>query len=410
MAEFDSIPPETKTRIEQVGKADIVIGLLSGDAGAASPAVEAVRTASSRFVSGMKTVIVQSGANAAASEPSQAADVETLPVDFGEANIGTAPEYMSEAYRILFRISEGLSAAVCGAIVLESAEVTPDMIHALISPVLDRKADLVVPLYAHRKFDGLINTGILYPVTRALYGRRIRYPMSSDLSVSARLIAKIGERNGSKPDSPIAWIPLHAVRGGLDVAQAPIGARPSPPKAAGDLSSVLTGILGSLFLDIERHAGFWQKTRASQPVPSFGAAAGYDNEAAAVNPRGMMDTFQLGFRNLMGVWSPCLPPATLLDLKRLTRATPEQFRMADSVWARIVYDFALAHRLRTISRDHLLRAITPLYLAWVASWVMEMSDAGQAQVEARIERLCTAFEQERSYFVARWRWPDRFNP
>jgi hypothetical protein len=318
---------------------------------------------------------------------------------------------MSETYRILFRIAEQLGAAACGALVLEESHVTAEVVHAFIHPVLDRNMDVVVPLYAFRKFDRLINTGIIYPLTRALYGRRIRYPMSSDLCVSARLIGKLESRAANAQPSAIAWIPLQAVRDGLEIAQVPIGVRPPAPKSAGDLSSVLTAVLGSLYLDIERNAAFWQKTRSSHPVPSFGGSAVMvDDEASSPNTRSMIETFHLGFRNLMEVWSPCLPPATLLELKRLTRVAHDGFRLSDPVWARIVYDFALAHRLRIISRDHLLKAITPLYLAWVASWVLEMSDAGSAQVEARIEKLCVAFEQERQYFVARWRWPDRFNP
>jgi hypothetical protein len=80
------------------------------------------------------------------------------------------------------------------------------------------------------------------------------------------------------------------------------------------------------------------------------------------------------------------------------------------MWAKIVYDFALGHRLRTISRDHLLKSITPLYLGWIASYALEVQTAGPAEVESRIERLCQAYEDNKPYLVSRWRWPDRFNP
>ena len=84
--------------------------------------------------------------------------------------------------------------------------------------------------------------------------------------------------------------------------------------------------------------------------------------------------------------------------------------MPDELWARIVYDFALAHRLRTINRDHLLKSMTPLYLAWVASYAQELSTVGEAAAEQRLERLSIAYESGKSYLVSRWRWPDRFNP
>jgi hypothetical protein len=66
--------------------------------------------------------------------------------------------------------------------------------------------------------------------------------------------------------------------------------------------------------------------------------------------------------------------------------------------------------LRTISRNHLLGALTPLYLAWVASYAAEVRDADAVAAERRIERLAAAFEEAKPYFVSRWRWPDRFNP
>ena len=84
--------------------------------------------------------------------------------------------------------------------------------------------------------------------------------------------------------------------------------------------------------------------------------------------------------------------------------------MPDDLWARIVYDFALAHRMRTISRDHLLKSMTPLYLAWVASYARALGKAGEATAQEKLERLGDAFESCKSYLVSRWRWPDRFNP
>ena len=74
----------------------------------------------------------------------------------------------------------------------------------------------------------------------------------------------------------------------------------------------------------------------------------------------------------------------------------------------MVYDFALAFHLRTLNRGHLLGAMTPLYLAWVASLLHETSKG--AGGDGTLESTAAAFEQEKPYLVSRWRWPDRFNP
>ena len=49
--------------------------------------------------------------------------------------------------------------------------ISPATIQALVHPVIDAQFDLVLPSYARHKFDGLINRGVVYPLTRALYER-----------------------------------------------------------------------------------------------------------------------------------------------------------------------------------------------------------------------------------------------
>jgi hypothetical protein len=176
------------------------------------------------------------------------------------------------------------------------------------------------------------------------------------------------------------------------------------------VSSLLAQVLGPVFLDMERYAAHWQKTRGSASVPGFGQPQAVTEETGAVDVKRLVDSFQLGARDLQEIWALVMPPATLMEVRRLSRLAPDQFRMPDELWVRIIYDFALGHRLRTINRDHLLRAMTPLYLGWVASFAYEMEAAGPAVVERRRENLCEAYESLKPYLVSRWRWPDRFNP
>jgi hypothetical protein len=124
---------------------------------------------------------------------------------------------------------------------------------------------------------------------------------------------------------------------------------------------------------------------------------------------GMLESFQLGNRELQEIWGLVLPPTTLFELRKLSRLPTEQFRMPDELWVRIVYDFALAHRLRTITRDHLLKSLAPLYLGWIASYVREVQLGGIAAGQP-LERLALAYESNKPYLLSRWRWPDRFSP
>jgi hypothetical protein len=121
----------------------------------------------------------------------------------------------------------------------------------------------------------------------------------------------------------------------------------------------------------------------------------------------MVEAFRLANANLQEVWSLVLPPNTLVSLKRFSVLDASVFRMPENLWARIVFDFVIAYRLRTINRGHLLGALIPLYLAWVAGH-LNVTASGTAS-ERHIEAVAAAFEADKPYLVARWRWPDRFN-
>jgi hypothetical protein len=161
---------------------------------------------------------------------------------------------------------------------------------------------------------------------------------------------------------------------------------------------------------METHASFWQRSRSSVEVPQRPNAVWPDTKNEPIEAQRMVESFMLGSRNLQEIWSLVLPPVTLFELKKLSRLPAEQFHMADSLWVRIVYDFALAHRLRTINRAHIFGALTPLYLGWAASYALEIGATTSAVADARTEKLAAAFEADKSYLLSRWRWPDRFNP
>ena len=158
--------------------------------------------------------------------------------------------------------------------------------------------------------------------------------------------------------------------------------------------------------DIDAKASFWQRARYLPPIKIAAPASQPSDSPADIAP--MLDAFRLAYTNLQEIWSLVLPPNTLLGLKRLSLTDAAAFRMPESLWARIVYDFLLAYRLRTINRGHLLGALIPLYLAWVAGH-LNITAAG-TDPELHVEMVAAAFEVDKAYLVSRWRWPDRFNP
>jgi len=101
----------------------------------------------------------------------------------------------------------------------------------------------------------------------------------------------------------------------------------------------LAVVLGALFTEVSRTAAVWQRTRGSASVKVFGPDLPPPIEPPPVDAAPMIEAFRLGYRNLEEIWKAVLPPATLVELKRMAARGADSFRMPDAVWARIVYDF-----------------------------------------------------------------------
>jgi hypothetical protein len=288
--------------------------------------------------------------------------------------------------------------------------VTPEWIGRLVEPVLEGGVDLIVPLYQRHTFDGLINSGIASPFGRALFGKRVRQPSGADLAFSAPLMDFYAEPPAQAAGVRDPWSTIPAITSGFRVGHSFLGPRLTRASDAPlDLSSTLQRVLGGIFEQMEHTAPFWQKVRGSEAAPWFGPPLEIEAEPADINRKPMIDSFRQGCHDLLEIWRLILPPATLLALRRMERQPETEFRFADDLWARVVYDFALGYHSRVMGRDRLLKAITPLYLGWAAGFTREMESAGAAEVEQRLERLSLEFEAQKRYLISGWRWPDRFN-
>ena len=322
-----------------------------------------------------------------------------------------------DGLRLTLRIARHIGARACLMFSPDLTAVPPEWIRQLGVPVLEQGFDFVVPLYARHRLDRTINSGIVRPLVRSLYGRQVEQPMGGEYACSAALVERCLAQNIWGTDlarfGTDIWTTTQAICGGFKVCQARLGEKHQAALGTpADLGTTLTHVLGSLFEDMSRNAAVWQSARGSQPTPILGPAV--DGVTAASAPtfdtRKLVESYRLGFRNLADLWSLVLPPASLLELKRIAAAPAESFALPDELWCRTVFDFALGYRVRTLNRKHLLGAFLPLYLGWLASFVREMQAATNAEGEQRLERLCQTYEAQKPYLISRWRSPDRFNP
>jgi hypothetical protein len=408
-------------------KADLVVGLTSyNDAKTIGAVTAAVRAGLTRHFDGVASRIVLADAGSADDTTAQAraalegADAliviahERATADLLELPYHGIPG-RARALRSILTVARDLNARACVAIDAGLLTVAPQWVESLAGPVLQQGFDLVSPYYRRHTHEGALTKGLVYPVFRALYGLRIHQPAAGEFSCSSGLLARfLDEEFWDSEGAQVGidlWLTATAASGDFRLSEAALGVRTHSARGedALDLGTTVTQVVGSLFADMEGRVETWQRVRGSRPVQWFGESAPTGHvDRSSVDLDRLIDSFRLGYRELRDIWTWVLPPKTIVELRRLVDAPPTQFRLDDELWARIVYDFALGYRLRVLARDHLLRSLVPLYLGWLASFILQVRDVSPEDVDQRVEQLGLAFEVQKPYLISRWRWPERF--
>lgn len=313
------------------------------------------------------------------------------------------------AFRLIFQIASNLGAKACAVVDSDLRSITPEWIDLLLRPVVHAEYDFVAPYYHRHKYDGTITNSIVYPLTRALYGHRLRQPIGGDFGVSLGLLRRYLERDDWETDVARygidIWMTTVAVAEGFRVCQSFLGAKLHDAKDPGsDLSAMLQQVVGSVFTLMQEYESAWSRISGSQDVDLFGFRYDVGLDPIEVNLDRMLVSFRRGCEELSEVWRLALSAETLGRIEALAGAvsTPAKFHLDDELWVRMIFEFACAHHKRRLDRGTLLRSLTPLYLGRVASFVVETRDLSAPEVDQRIENLCLTFEALKQRLIAQW--------
>ncbi|MEW6116557.1 MAG: glycosyltransferase [Nitrospirota bacterium] len=410
---------EIQERINEIGEADIVVGIPSyNNAHTIGHVVRAVQAGLAKYFPHKRSVLVNSdgGSTDGTMDIVHATTLEDfhsiLLAHRVEPIFKIATPYhgipgKGSAFRTIFQIADALNVKACAVMDSDLRSIAPEWIELLIKPAIEGSFDYVTPLYHRHKYDGTITNSIVYPLTSALYGKRIRQPIGGDFGLSGRLIhfyltKDVWETDVARYGIDI-WMTTTAIANDFKVCQAFLGAKIHDPKDPGaDLSAMLYQVVGSTFDLMETYAEVWKEISGSIPVPTFGFQYTVGLEPVSVNIDRMIDKFRLGVDELQGVWKDVLDAQVLQFLIEADRLPEERFHIPDEIWVEIVYRFALAAHRRTMNKTHLLKSLVPLYIGRTASFVIETWESDAWDVEKRIEGLREIFETKKKAFLELW--------
>jgi glucosylglycerate synthase len=310
---------------------------------------------------------------------------------------------------LLGLLAAALQVGARGIVVVDAelAGLRADWIPTLLEPVHGGGADYVTPAYSRSASEGTLTTNLLAPLTRALYGKRVQQVAGGCSALAVPLIERclpewIAAGTPHAAGTEVA-LTVAALTSGARVVEVHLGRRPVDPGAPPpDLAATLVRTVGPVYALMERYHDAWEQTRGSAVVPSLGEAPAMLPDPPRPSVERMVRAFNLGLKDLLPIWEQILAEATLEQLYPLTLLEPDEFEFAPALWARVASDFAVAHHERQLPRDHVIRALTPLYLGRVAAFLREAWASSPAGLPAIFDRIGRAFEAEKDYLAARW--------
>ena len=410
---------EVRDRLHEIGGADILVGVPSyNNARTIGHVVRAVQAGFAKYFPGKKALLVNSdgGSSDGTIDLVRNTTIDDFQSVLIRHNAGPmvriATPYhgipgKGSAFRTIFEMARVLDVEACAVVDSDLRSITPEWVELLIKPVIEGNFDYVAPLYHRHKYDGTITNSIVYPLTRALYGKRVRQPIGGDFGFSGRLSKYFLTKDVWKTDVARygidIWMTTTAIANDFKICQAFLGAKIHDPKDPGaDLSAMLYQVVGSAFDLMETYQEKWKTTRESGPVPTLGFEYAVGLEAINVNLDRMIDKFSLGVDELGTIWREFLSAEVMDALERARGMPREHFHIANETWVEIIYSFAIAAHRKGINKEHLLKSLTPLYVGRTASFVRETWESDAGEVEERIEQLCRLFEEKKSFLLDNW--------
>lgn len=414
-----NIDNELYAKTKTIGKTDIVIGIPSyNNARTIGHVVRAVQAGIAKYFPDKRAVLVNSdgGSTDGTMEVVQSTTVDDfasiLLTHNRETFFKIATPYhgipgKGSAFKTIFEIATSLDARACAVVDSDLRSITPEWIELLIKPVLYKDFDYVAPLYQRHKYDGTITNSIVYPLTRALYGKRVRQPIGGDFGFSGKLSQFFLTKDVWKTDVARygidIWMTVTAVANNYKICQSYLGAKIHDPKDPGaDLSAMLYQVVGSTFDLMEEYYQIWKDIEKSEDIPVFGFFYDVGLEPVSINIERMADKFRIGVKELSSMWASILSENITHLLGELSTKSIDGLRLPDDVWAEIVYSFALAAHKKLMNKEHLIKSITPLYLGRTASFIIENMESNGQEVEERIEKLCLTFEALKGNLLQGW--------
>ena len=333
----------------------------------------------------------------------------SAPGEIPKIYLSTAPDQRGKGnnLRNLFEKVRELEAQVVMVVEADIKNLAPHWIRNLGQPIL-RGAGYVCPLYVRHKYEATLTSSIIYPLTRCLYGRRVRQPNAGDFGFKGQMVEEFLKcpvwTESVEHFGIDIWMTTIALNTRMPIYQSFMGSpkihRVKDPYA--QLSVLFRQTMHTVFDLMAVYSDFWRQVKWSKPAALFGMDTQEIETPlpVEVNIARLHERFVQGFNNFSEIWQQIFDQTLFNKLLEIRGLDLQHFSFPGQTWARILFDAVTAYyKMEGQQQEVLLDSLLPLYLGKVLSFVKKTERISIQQAEEYVENECMVFEENKPYLV-----------
>jgi hypothetical protein len=398
----------TSKRIEEIESADILMGIpCYNNERTIAHVIQMVTHGLAKHYKDQRSVIFIADGGSTDDTREVAREFQIKPWQEKVVSIYRGPGGKGTALRSVFEAANRLKVRACAVVDSDLRSITSDWVQYLLDPVLSRDYQFVSPVYLRHKYDGTITNNIVYNITRALYGKRIRQPIGGDFAISREVAKFYAEQDVWETDVARfgidIWMTTNAITQGFRICQSNLGAKIHDAKDPGQhLGPMFRQVVWTLCYLMERFEVHWKGVQGSEPVETFGQEGYVEPEPVNIDIEGMIEHFKIGFQQFSSLWKDIFSKECFDEIENAVEMDPNEFYLPTDAWAQILYELAATFHSWSVNRYKLIDLMTPLYYARVASFVRQSWDMSSQEAEELVEDQALKFEEHKDYLIKVW--------
>jgi len=398
----------TSKRIEEIESADILVGIpCYNNEKTITHVIKMVTHGLAKHYKDKRSVILIADGGSTDDTREVAREFEIKPWQEKIISIYRGPGGKGSAFRSLFEAAKRLDVKACMVVDSDLRSITSDWVKYLLEPILEKDYQYVSPVYSRYKYDGTITNNIVYNLTRALYGLRIRQPIGGDFAFDGNLAAYYIEQDVWETDVARygidVWMTTNAITNNFKICQSNLGVKIHDAKdPAESLGPMFRQVVHTLFVLMEQHEAEWKAIKGSRSVPMFGLSEFMEPEPIKVDLGRLVTEYKTGFRQFKSLYRDIFSPECFAELNKCSTQAKTKFVMPVTTWVQVLYEIAATFHQWTHNRTQLVNLATPLYLGRVASFINRTQKMSSPQAEEVVEEQAQVFEDYKDYLIQVW--------